>query len=524
LIVRNSIFRNSFWYGLESAIESVVTLALSVIVARAMGPVALGYLIYFMFLTNLAFRFSATGPGAATRKFLAEYLGRDDRATARAVFFTMLRWHVRLGLAFAAVGSALVFAFVEQSQRLVALLVVASMIASIVNNVSSMANMAAENFARNVPASVFSLGLYAIAVLLTLTLHLGVAGLAGAFLLRRTVEMLMRLAPALRWARHLPVAPAPAHLARTMLRFSGQGLAVAGLAMIVWDRSELLFLRHFCRIQEVTFYSVAFSVTETLLMLPNVIGAAVSSRLMAEYARSRSNFGTLASSSIRYIALLVAPMYIGLAAMSDTVVRSFYGPSYLPAIPVLMISLILSVPKAFSWFPNATLQSANRQGVMFRWMLVFAALNLVLDALLIPRFGAIGAALGNGLAQTIALTILAVTAVRVFDGRLPWGSLGLTFGSAVAMGVIVNLALHYLHPVAGLVCGPILGFFVYLGLLRITGAFTGDDLSFVRQFESRVPLRLRGACRWVLLWLAGTSGNAGSRPIELLPSEAEVRN
>jgi O-antigen/teichoic acid export membrane protein len=217
-------------------------------------------------------------------------------------------------------------------------------------------------------------------------------------------------------------------------------------------------------------------------------------------------------------------MYIGLAAMSDSVVRSFYGSSYLPAIPVLVISLLLALPKAFFWFPNATLQSANRQGVMFRWMLVFAVLNLGLDGLLIPRFGAIGAALGNGFAQTVALTILSFAAARMIEGRLPWASLGLTFGAAGAMGVIVNVTLRYMHPAMGLVCGPILGFFVYLGLLRATGAFTRDDLTFVRQFEPRVPLRLRGTCRSVLLWLANASGSMAPRPVDLLPTEAEVRN
>jgi O-antigen/teichoic acid export membrane protein len=336
--------------------------------------------------------------------------------------------------------------------------------------------------------------------------------------------MVIRLAPAIQWARQLPVAPAPPDLPRRLMKFSVEGLAVALLAMVVWDRSELLFLRQFCKIQEVTFYSVAFSVTETLLILPNVIGAAVSSRLMAEYGRSPSKFSELASSSVRYIALLVAPMYLGLAAMSDTVVRSFYGPSYLPAIPVLTISLLLAVPKAFAWLPNSTLQSTDRQGVMVRWLLVFATLNLTLDALLIPRYGAIGAALGNGIAQTVALAVLSIAAARAFQGRLPWASLGWTFGAAGAMGAIVNLTLRYLHPAVGLVCGPILGFFVYLGLLRATGVLTRDDLGFVQQFESRVPLRLRGACHRMLLWLANASEDAEPHPVDLLPSEAEVRN
>ena len=50
-------------------------------------------------------------------------------------------------------------------------------------------------------------------------------------------------------------------------------------------------------------------------------------------------------------------------------------------------------------------------------------------------------------------------------------------------------------PVAALVCGPILGVLVYLVLLRLTNALTPEDLAVVGQFESRVPLVLRGVCR-----------------------------
>jgi O-antigen/teichoic acid export membrane protein len=254
-----------------------------------------------------------------------------------------------------------------------------------------------------------------------------------------------------------------------------------------------------------------------------VIGAAVSARLMAEYGREDSNFGTLSASSIRYIALLVVPMYVGLAALSSAAVRLFYGVSYLPAIPVLQISLILAVPKAFYWFPSAALQAADRQGVMFRWMLVMAALNLGLDALLIPPYGAVGAALGNGIAQPVAVVVLSIVTARICNVRMPWASLGGTVAMSLAMGAVVYLATRALHPAAALLCGPVLGFFVYLALLRVTGTFRAADLAFVRQFESRVPARLRGACGALLEWLT-VAQPVPVGELALVTAEAEVKN
>ena len=522
MINRDSVVKNSFWFGLETVVDAAVSLALSVAVARVIGPVRLGYYIYMMFMVNLAGRLAAFGPGAAARKYLSEYLARDDRGMARLVFFTMLRWNVQLACGFAAVGWVLIFALEDSANRLVASILVASLIGGVVNIVASQTNMAAENFARNVPASFVALAIYASTVILTLVFDLGPVGLAVALLLRRTVEMFLRLQPAIRWARQLPRIPAPPDLARRMMTFSGQGLAIAMLVIVVWDRSELVFLRHFCRIQEVTFYSVAFSLTETLLLLPTAIGAAVSARFMAEHGRTQA-IGDLASSPIRFMALLIFPMYVGLACLSEPAVRMFYGASYVPAIPVMAISLVLLIPKAFYWFPSAALQAADRQGLMFRWLLAVAALNLSLDALLIPRYGAIGAAVANGIAQPTAVIVLSLAASRVCKVKLPWSALGATLCTAGAMGGAVYLAVRQLPPPAAMVAGPLLGVAVYLVLLRVTNACRPDDLIFLRQFERRIPPRLWRVCMSFLEWLAGGSGIPPGVG-KLVPSEAEARN
>jgi len=272
----------------------------------------------------------------------------------------------------------------------------------------------------------------------------------------------------------------------------------------------------------VTFYSVAFSMTETLFLLPNVIGSAVSARLMADYARPQSSIGDLASSSCRYMALLFFPMYLGLASLSDTFIRVFYGASYVPAIPVMVISLVMVVPKAFYWLPAAVLQAADRQGTMFRWMLAIAALNVGLDAALIPRFGAIGAAVANGIAQPVAVIALSITAERICKFKLPWASMGGTFCTAGAMGAVVYGTSRLLPPPVAMVTGPVLGLAVYVLLLRITNALTESDLRFFREYESRIPMRLRGVCMMLLEWITGGSRSAAG--VNLVASEANARN
>ena len=523
MIRRSSIARNSFWYGLESILDSVVSLIVSVIVARVIGPQRLGYFIYVMFLINLAGRLGGCGPGAATRKYLAEYLGRGERGLARHVFFTMLRWHVGLGFAFAIFGWVCTFAFGDPQQWLVASMLVASMIATVVNTVPSQANMAAENFARNVPASLTSLLVYVILVGLALWQGWGLAGLAAAFLARRTLEMVMRLVPALSWARELPRQAVSAQMGAKLMSFSGKSLAVALLLIVVWDRSELVLLKRFSAIQEVTFYSVAFSITEALLLLPNVIGAAVSARLMAEHGRSAGNVGPLAAASIRYLALLVFPVYVGLASLSSPVIQVAYGQSYLPAIPVLLVALLLAIPKAFYWLPTALLQALDRQGAMFRCLFIVAILNIALDLALIPGYGALGATIGNGLAQSAAVIALIVVTARIGRIAMPWMALLKNLLVTLAMGGIVWVAVLQLPPIAAVVVGPVLGAVLYVVLVRVAGLVSPADVASIEALSERIPLRIRRPALQLLVWVAnGKSTTVATDSVDLAASRVDA--
>ncbi len=74
-----------------------------------------------------------------------------------------------------------------------------------------------------------------------------------------------------------------------MFLFSGQSLILLMLGLIVWDRSEMVFLKHFCAdIRQVAFYSVAFNMTERLLVFSQVFGTATGATMMVQYGRDSS--------------------------------------------------------------------------------------------------------------------------------------------------------------------------------------------------------------------------------------------
>lgn len=496
-VKRANILTNSFWYGFELVAEAVVTAVMSIAAARVLGPAQLGPFVYLTFLTNVAGRLGGLGIAEAARRYISEYLASGQPGVARSVFFATLRIQTLLALLIPAIGIAVAWVAGDPAHFWVAVLLIASVGPALVSSIAALSNVAAENFARNVPSAIAGVVLYAALMSLTLILGWGIVGLAAAVFARRLLEMIMRITQALRWMLRLPRVPTPQGLNRRLIAFSGQAGLVMLLTLVVWDRSEVIFLKHFCDVRQLAYYSVAFGLTEQLLMLPNVVGGAIGAALMAEFGRGGKDASRLVNTSVRKLSLLVLPAHVGMAALSAPFVTALYGRAYIPAIPALMAAALLAVPKAFYWLPTTVCQAAEKQSIILRWLVITGLLNIGLNALIIPGLGAQGAAIAKGTAQAVVVLGMWRSATRIFPLETPWGALLRIFAAAAAMGAAVFAFGVLTPPVLALAGGVPLGVAVYMLALRLTravGRAEADELA-------GVATRLPGPARRIVLAL-----------------------
>jgi O-antigen/teichoic acid export membrane protein len=490
---RDTILTNSFWYGIEMAADLIFGLLASVAIARVMGPERLGYYVYLVFLTNVAGKLAGFGGAEAARKYISEYLAADQPGLARAVFFKVLQIQTLLAIVVPAIAIGAMFIVGDPEYRFVALLLMLAMAPSFIGAVPALANVAAENFSRNVRGALFGLLSYVTVVSLTLIFDWGLIGLASGVLIRRSVETSVRLLAAVRWMRALPRAGNVPLLTRKLLTFSGQAICVTMLTLVVWDRSEIVFLKHFSDVKQLAYYSVAFSLTEYILMIPNVIGGATGAALMTAFGRGGSHAGILAASAIRRLAIVIVPVHLGIAAVGAAAIKVTYGSAYVSAIPALAVAAVLSLPKGLYWLPQHIMQAADKQGTMLRWLGITAVLNLVLDAMLIPPFGAIGAAVGNGLAQSFGVIVLTVSAGRLCGMVTPWKyMLRVLFCGLIMLGPTVALTVS-LPPALALPTAVFAGVITYVAALRVTRAVPAEDADALRALGANLPAPLKAA-------------------------------
>jgi len=501
------IARNSMWYGLEVLFEFLVAFATSIPMARTLGPKALGYFNLLFWLVNISGLLASMGAPATTRKYMAEFLAGGKPGMARDVFDYTLRWQIRAAFVSTLLGLCAATGLVEQGYRVIAVFLVLSVFPAMLRNIPAQANTAREDFRANVVGSVTSGGLNLIFVLVSLWMRWDLLGISIGIFVSRAVELVVRMVSTMKWIRELPKSPSglPAETRGRIRSFSLQSLFVMLLNLIVWNRSDMLFLRWISgRNEELAFYGLAFNLTEKAMLAPRVFAAATGASLMAQLGRNSNWLGAMVVDAGRYLMLVGMPLLWGLAALSTALVPALYGRLYLPVVPILTMAAFAALPTVMIDPAQTYLQANEDQKYIIVWTCFAGLLDMGLDILLIPGMGAYGAAVANSVAQATASIGLWARVARHHKVKMPWMSLIRLLSCGLLMFVVTRLMAYSLPRWWALALAPAVGAVVYCSCLRIFTAMHSGDFQRLESLRGRFPAGLRGVYLFVLRWISGS--------------------
>lgn len=488
-----TIARNAGWYGLENIISAGVGVLTSIAIARTLGPSKTGYIVYVSFIASVVASLGGIGIPATTRKYMAEFIGGGDRGTARFIYWRTLL--LQTALATLATASLLYWVLrnATGNYKLASVLIVLSIWPSMVNSISAQANAAAEDMAANMPASVLSALTYFVVIAATVVFKWGVIGVGAALLCMRAVDFLVRFLPTMKRVRawetthHFPV-----QLRQRMMSFAWQSVATMAVALIVWNRSEVLLLGKFCKdIRQVAFYSIAFSMADMLLLGATIFGSAAGITVFAQYGRDKSRLPDLTASSFRYLALLSIPLHFITVALAAPALLVIYGSKYAGAAMVVTLAPLLCLPKAFFVPAQSLLQSTERQSYVI-WATVLAGIvDWSVAWWLIRAHGAVGACIGSGAAQLTAVGIMWAACIHLYKVKLPW----MQTAKIVFAGVLAALVAHFialrLAPLWAVLCGGSASLVVLFGLFYLMRVLEPEDCTRIKVMAGILPKPIR---------------------------------
>jgi len=162
-----------------------------------------------------------------------------------------------------------------------------------------------------------------------------------------------------------------------------------------------------------------YAAAQNLTIVPTLFAMSLSPLLLSALARTMragdpDAARALARGALRVIALLL-PLAGAAAALSDAVVRLIYGDDFAPAAPIMAILIFGALAITLHSAAAAILLAADRPGWVFALNAPLAPLAFMLQWLLVPRWGAVGAA---GISTVLACAAVVVMLIAV---RRTWG-------------------------------------------------------------------------------------------------------
>jgi len=176
----------------------------------------------------------------------------------------------------------------------------------------------------------------------------------------------------------------------------------------------------------VSFFSTAFSEGFTLSMVSEVAAGGDEARLKRVFAVF-----------MEYMYLFIFPILIGGLLLGGDLLRLMYGETGEGAIvPMLILFVGLSFSKMGGITANF-LQAMNKEKTLVKARLLFGAINLALDLLFIPWWGATGAAIATTIAVMAGIVYEWRIVHRELHPEYPFAFLLKVLGASVVMGAVV---------------------------------------------------------------------------------------
>lgn len=179
-----------------------------------------------------------------------------------------------------------------------------------------------------------------------------------------------------------------------------------GLMVAVYTQMDKIMLKQMLGQEAVGYYSTALSLCDGWCFVLTALIESMYPTIMAAFSEDPSQFDRKNKQLYRCVFYLSASVALLLGVGAVPIVRLLYGREYLPAAAPLRVLTWCTVFAYLGVARNGWIVCKNRQYCLKYLYCAAAAVNLGLNFLLIPRWGATGAAVASLAAQVLTAVVM----------------------------------------------------------------------------------------------------------------------
>lgn len=381
----------------ESVVRLVVGLSLSILIARHLGPDSFGILSYAQACALILGVVASAGLNRAVVRDLA----RTDLRPTDHVRLVSTAFAIKCMAAVAVYCSGLFLAIATDQSPLAVLAVTGACLLFGPADVIDLAFQARTESRRAVCAKLAAL---AISTIVRIGLLASGAGVL-AFAIANLIEAAMTaLALFVAWRRHdfmLSRSQIDLGLGRRLV-LDNLPEALAGFSAILFMRLDQVMLQNLASSAEVGIYSVAARVSEAWYFVPAAIIASTFPSIVRareedpiRYLKRLSHL-TSGLAVLSYAAIFVATL------VAEPLLPLLFGPAYRESVHVLILHIWCGLFVSFGLASGSWIMAERQPKLNLYRNVAGLAANILLNLILIPRYGATGAAAATLVSLAVA--------------------------------------------------------------------------------------------------------------------------
>lgn len=226
-------------------------------------------------------------------------------------------------------------------------------------------------------------------------------------------------------------------------------LLSTNIAISIYTTLDTLMLGFISNYTEVGYYNSATKISRLLLPFAVATTAVMVPKISYAFTlEDKKEYNMYVQKSFSMVSFFAFPMAAGLFIISPSFVPFFFGNEFLPVTPVLQtLSVVLLLVGLSNFFGIQVLATSGFESKLLKSILLGASANFLLNLIIIPRFGAVGAAMTSVTAELIILFTTFFMAVKHAQIKLIWTPFFESIVSSLPMIflflILQNLKMQY---------------------------------------------------------------------------------
>ncbi len=482
------VARGTVYITVQNILTSAMGIIFYIVAARVLTPSDIGAIATLQFATAIYTTISILSLQTAATKYMSEEIGRGRPDMADAV--------AKLTLRIVALSSVLFLFLAYLFSPLLAGRLLGDPSKSLIFMVTFLS--AFFGVLKQMYVSFFQgvqrLDLFAITHIVTVlvssglavlavVLGYGLAGVVDAWLASQIVGFALSM---FFYRGCLPRTSISGYPTGRLFGFAFPLLLLGLLGLVTSWSDRMVFLALTGSLSDLGIYDLAVRGSMTLSVIPYAVGIAVLPAFSELYGRTgKEGMSKATKMSTRYLAYLIFPAAIGLAATSETSITFLFGEGYSGASLPLAILSVAYIMTAYNVIFMTALQAIGETGVFIKIALATMITQTGLVAALSPSMGMLGPTIARTAMQSVGFAYPLYELGRRMDVQIDTDATAKAAFASFLMALPVGLADGVLRSLLAtpyrFVFDVFLGVVLYSILMILLRLIEKKDLELLRQ-------------------------------------------